>query len=73
MNKRFMSQSPSMNYARGWNDAVSDIRNRIATNRSNAEQCLIDNGIAQDKASVALQALGDILLDEDIYSEEKTK
>lgn len=73
MNKRFMSQSPSMDYSRGWNDAVSDIRNRIATNRSNAEQCLIDNGIDQDKASVALQALGDILLDEDIYSEDETK
>lgn len=64
-----MSQSPSMDYTRGWNNAVSDMRNRIATNRSKAEQCLIDNGIEPDEASVVLQALGYILLDEELYKE----
>ena len=44
MNKLVMSQSPSMDYIRGWNNAVSDMKNRIETNRSKAEQCLIDSG-----------------------------
>lgn len=39
-------------------------------NRSRAEQCLIDNGIDPDDASVVLQALGYILLDEELYPEE---
>lgn len=69
MNKLVMSQSPSMDYLCGWNNAVSDMRNRIATNRSKAEQCLIDNGIEPDEASVVLQALGYILLDEELYKE----
>lgn len=69
MNKLVMSQSPSMDYTCGWNNAVSDMRNRIATNRSKAEQCLIDNGIEPDEASVVLQALGYILLDEELYKE----
>lgn len=69
MNKLVMSQSPSMDYICGWNNAVSDMRNRIATNRSKAEQCLIDNGIEPDEASVVLQALGYILLDEELYKE----
>lgn len=73
MNKRFMSQSPSMDYARGWNDAVSNMRNCIATNRSKAEQCLIDNGIEPDEAPVVLRALGYILLDEELYPEEESK
>lgn len=70
MNKLVMSQSPSMDYICGWNNAVSDMRNRIATNRSKAEQCLIDNGIEPDEASVVLRALGYILLDEELYPEE---
>lgn len=69
MNKLVMSQSPSMDYICGWNNAVSDMRNRIATNRSKAEQCLIDNGIESDEAAVVLQALGYILLDEELYPE----
>lgn len=73
MNKRFMSQSPSMDYAHGWNDAVSNMRNCIVTNRSKAEQCLIDNGIEPDEAPVVLQALGYILLDEELYPEEESK
>lgn len=70
MNKLVMSQSPSMDYLCGWNQAISDMRNRIATNRSKAEQCLIDNGIEPDEASTVLQALGYILLDEELYPEE---
>ena len=37
---------------------------------SKAEQCLIDNGIEPDEAPVVLQALGYILLDEELYPEE---
>ena len=70
MNKLVMSQSPSMDYIRGWNNAVSEMRNYIATNRYKAEQCLIDNGIEPDEAPVVLQALGYILLDEELYPEE---
>lgn len=33
----------------------------------NAEQCLIDNGIAKDEAKNVLQALGYILMDKDLY------
>ena len=69
MNKLVMSQSPSMDYIRGWNNAVSDMRNRIETNRSKAEKCLIDNGIESDEAAVVLQALGYILLNEELYPE----
>ena len=71
MNKLVMSQSPSMDYTCGWNNAASDIRNYIATNRSKAEQCLIDNGIEPDEAPVVLQALGYILLDEELYPNEE--
>lgn len=71
MNKLVMSQSPSMDYIRGWNNAISDMKNRIDTNRSKAEQCLIDNGIEPDEASVVLQALGYILLDEELYPNEE--
>lgn len=39
-------------------------------NRSRAEQCLIDNGIDPDDAPIVLQALGYILLDEELYPEE---
>lgn len=42
-------------------------------NRSKAEQCLIDNGIEPDEAPVVLQALGYILLDEELYPEEESK
>lgn len=35
-----------------------------------AEQCLIDNGIEPDEAQTVLQALGYILLDEELYPEE---
>lgn len=37
MNKLVMSKSPSMDYACGWNNAVSEMRNYIATNRYKAE------------------------------------
>ena len=33
----------------------------------NAEQVLVDNGIDEDEASTVLQALGFVLLDEDLY------
>lgn len=69
MNKLVMSQAPSMDYVRGWNNAVSDMRSRIETNRSKAEQCLVDNGIESDEAAVVLQALGYVLLDEELYPE----
>ena len=39
-------------------------------NRSKAEQCLIDNGIATNDAPIVLQVLGYILLDEELYPEE---
>ena len=73
MNKLVMSKSPSMDYVCCWNNAISDMRNCIATNRSKAEQCLIDNGIEPDEAPVVLQALGYILLDEELYPEEESK
>lgn len=73
MNKLVMSQSPSMDYTYGWNNAISDMRNHLATNRSKAEQCLIDNGIEPDEAPIVLQALGYILLDEELYPEEEVK
>lgn len=69
MNKLVMSQASYMDYVRGWNNAVSDMRNCIDTNRSKAEQCLVDNGIEPDEAPVVLQALGYILLDEELYPE----
>lgn len=34
-----------------------------------AEQCLINNGVEPDEAWVVLQALGYILLDEELYPE----
>ena len=40
---------------------------------SKAEQCLIDNGIEPDEAPIVLQALGYILLDEELYPEEEVK
>lgn len=69
MNKLVMSQASSMDYVRGWNNAVSDMRSRIKNNLSKAEQCLVDNGIEPDEAPVVLQALGYILLDEELYPE----
>lgn len=35
-----------------------------------AEQCLIDNGVEPDEACTVLQALGYILLDEELYPED---
>lgn len=70
MNKLVMSQSPSMDYLCGWNQAINDMKNHLANNRSKAEQCLINNGIEPDEAPVVLQALGYILLDEELYPEE---
>lgn len=69
MNRLVMSQSSSMDYTNGWNDAINDMRNRLATNTSKAKQCLVDNGIEPDEAPVVLQALGYILLDEELYPE----
>lgn len=37
--------------------------------RDAAEKVLIDNGIDPDEACVVLQALGFVLLDEDLYPE----
>ena len=34
-----------------------------------AENCLIDNGIEADEAEIVLQALGYILIDEELYPE----
>lgn len=39
------------------------------TDIKKAEKCLIDNGIDKDEADVVLQALGYILLDEELYPE----
>ena len=36
-----------------------------------AEKCLIDNGIDQDEAATVLQALGYILLDTELYQEDR--
>ena len=35
-----------------------------------AMQCLVDNGIEEDEACVVLQALGYILLDDELFPEE---
>ena len=50
---------------------TEDMMEFIFNNRSKAEECLIDNGIDSDEASTVLQALGYILLDEELYPEEK--
>ena len=34
-----------------------------------AENCLVDNGIEADEAQIVLQALGYILIDEELYPE----
>lgn len=39
------------------------------TKRDMAEKVLVDNGIDPDEAYVVLQALGFVLLDEDLYPE----
>lgn len=49
---------------------INEISERII---GRAEQCLIDNGIEPDEAPVVLQALGYILLDEELYPEEESK
>lgn len=36
-----------------------------------AEQVLIDNGIEPDEADTVLQAIGYVLLDEELYPEEE--
>ncbi len=36
-----------------------------------AEQVLIDNGIEADEAYIVLQAIGYVLLDEELYPEEE--
>lgn len=36
-----------------------------------AEQCLIDNGIEEDEAPIVLQAIGYILLDEELYPDKQ--
>ena len=38
--------------------------------RDMAEKVLVDNGIDPDEAYVVLQALGFVLLDEDLYPED---
>ena len=59
MNRIVMSKCPS-----------EDVKSSVINNRSKAEQCLIDNGIEPDEAPVVLQALGYILLDEELYPAE---
>lgn len=39
--------------------------------RKRAEQVLIDNGIEPDEAPVVLQALGYVLMNEELYPEEQ--
>lgn len=39
--------------------------------RKAAEQCLIDNGISQDEAGTVLQALGYILLNQELYPSDR--
>lgn len=39
--------------------------------RTRAEQVLIDNGIGPDEAPVVLQALGYVLMNEELYPEDK--
>lgn len=70
MRRLYMSTAPSMDYCKGWNAAVEVVTIDAQNNRSKAEQCLIDNGIEPDEASTVLQALGYILLDEELYPEE---
>lgn len=38
---------------------------------SRAEQCLVENGIVKDEAYTVLQALGYILLDAELYPDDK--
>lgn len=47
------------------------IETEITDNKINATmQCLIDNGIDEGEACVVLQAIGYILLDEELFPEE---
>lgn len=39
--------------------------------RKRAEQVLIDNGIEPDEAPVVLQAIGYVLMDEELYPEDQ--
>lgn len=73
MKKLMMSKAPSTDYCYGWNVCVDNVKETALSNRSKAEQCLIDNGIEPDEAPVVLQALGYILLDEELYPEEESK
>lgn len=55
-------------------DLYADVKNFyenfITENKiQKALQCLIDNGIDEDEACVVLQALGYILLDEELFPE----
>lgn len=52
---------------KGWND--KEWANENCPLIRKAEQCLIDNGIEADEAETVLQALGYILLDEELYPE----
>ena len=69
MNKLVMSQCPTTDYCYGWNKCVEAVKETALNNRSQAEKRLIDNGIESDEAAVVLQALGYILLDEELYPE----
>lgn len=73
MRRFYMSMAPSMDYCKGWNAAVEAVTIDAQNNRSKAEQCLVDNGIEPDEALIVLQALGYILLDEELYPEEEVK
>lgn len=57
----------------GYPDEEGDFNMYNITNEKikAAEQCLIDNGIETDEASVVLQAIGYILLDKELYPDEE--
>jgi hypothetical protein len=51
-----------------WGDEYITV---FESTRDRAEQCLIDHGIDADEACTVLQALGYILMDVELYPEER--
>ncbi len=67
-------EMPFKTYGERWTAAWPDtIKRQIsATDRKRAERCLVDNGIAKDEAPIVLQAIGYILLGQELYPEQES-
>lgn len=57
-----------------WDAAIEQqFQSEMAARPRADPEVILDNGIELDEASVVLQALGYILLDEELYPEEESK